>query len=231
MATPLKKITKMARRLVGLELDRTLQTSRPKKTLGTPYGAHTVCLDGLGPDAVIYSFGVGEDISFDVELIAETGAQVYAFDPTPRSIDWVKAQPDLPESFHLLEYGIADYDGTASFNPPENPEHISHTLLDRPKTSSSAIEVVVKKLATIMAELNHTRLDVLKLDVEGAEYGVIDDILGAGADIDQVLIEFHHQFKSVPVARTRDAIEKLNAAGYKVFHISESGHEYSFIRD
>ena len=61
-------------------------------TLGTEYGAHTVCRDGLSANSVVYSFGVGEDASFDLELIGRFGCTIHAFDPTPRSIAWVAGQ-------------------------------------------------------------------------------------------------------------------------------------------
>src|SRR6202008_4156450 len=61
----------------------------PIATLGTEYGSQTVCDSVLKPGAIVYSFGVGEDASFDLELIRQFDCEVYAFDPTPRSIAWV----------------------------------------------------------------------------------------------------------------------------------------------
>ena len=59
--------------------------------LGSIYGGWTICTEaGLGSDSVIYSVGVGEDISFDLDLIKTFGCQILAFDPTPRSINWIK---------------------------------------------------------------------------------------------------------------------------------------------
>jgi hypothetical protein len=81
-----------------------------------------------------------------------------------------------------------------------------------------------------MREFGHTRLDVLKMDIEGAEYDVITDILATGIEVGQLLIEFHHRFAGVGIERTRQAITALNAAGYRIFFTSESGEEYSLIR-
>jgi len=49
-------------------------------------------------------------------LIREIGVTIHAFDPTPKSIKWVKAQ-NFPKSFIMHEYGIADFDGIVTFNP------------------------------------------------------------------------------------------------------------------
>jgi hypothetical protein len=82
-----RTIARLRERAAGLS--RTVQARVPCHGLGTEYGRHTVCTDRLGPDSIVYSFGLGEDISFDLELIERTGATVYGFDPTPRSIAWV----------------------------------------------------------------------------------------------------------------------------------------------
>jgi hypothetical protein len=47
----------------------------------------------------------------------------------------------------------------------------------------------------------------------------------------QILVEFHHRFPGVGVARTRRAVERLNAGGYRIFFASDSGEEYSFVLD
>ncbi len=188
-----------------------------------------ICPAKITKDSIVYSFGVGEDISFDLSLINQYRVKVYAFDPTPRSIQWVKSQT-LPPEFLLFEFGIADYDGRAEFSPPENPEHISHTILERPSTAHNAIEVKVHRLETILDMLGHDKIDVLKMDVEGAEYAVLDDLVKSDIEVHQLLVEFHHMFPNVSVSQTRNAVKLLNDNGYYIFSISPSGYEYSFIR-
>ena len=197
--------------------------------LGTEYGGWFVNLEGISKSSIVYSLGVGEDISFDLTLIEKTGARVYAFDPTPRSIRWVKSQ-QLPDEFKLYEYGIAGYDGVARFKPPANPDHVSHTILDKPETTDKAIEVEVHRLKTIMKELGHDKIELLKMDIEGAEYEVLDDLVSSHLDVKQILVEFHHRWDNVGYWKTLKTIRKLRGVGYRVFHISKSGDEYSLIK-
>ena len=81
-----------------------------------------------------------------------------------------------------------------------------------------------------MKTLGHEKIDVLKMDIEGAEYDVLSDFLACDASVRQLLVEFHHYWKDVGLQRTREAIRSLNLAGYRIFHVSSSGWEYSFIR-
>jgi FkbM family methyltransferase len=141
----------------------------------------------------------------------------------------VKTQT-LPESFLFHPWGIADFDGTARFHAPKDPTHVSHTLLEGGNVGTGTVEVPVFRLRTIMDKLGHDHVDILKMDIEGAEYGVLDDILGSGIRITQILIEFHHGRSGVPLAKSQAAVNAIESAGFRVFHASPSGYEFSFLR-
>jgi FkbM family methyltransferase len=198
--------------------------------LGSEYGGHSVFPHGLSRDSVAYSLGVGEDVSFDTALIERCGVELHAFDPTPRSMQWVRRQT-LPSRFRFHPIGVADYDGVGSFNPPKNPAHVSHTLTARPETAERALKVEVRRLTTLLETLGHQKLDILKMDIEGSEYEVLEQMLDENLHVDQVLVEYHHQFRSIPRSRTAESVAKLRQAGYSVFHISETGREYSLIHE
>lgn len=200
----------------------------PYIVLGSDYGSHCVYPKALGPSSIVYSVGVGEDATFDVALIEKLGAHVYAFDPTPRSVEWVKAQ-DLPAAFHFSPVGVAEFDGKGQFHPPTNPEHVSHSLLPRATATGSAVEVEFRTLKSLMSDLGHTRLDLLKLDIEGSEYAVLDQLLDEQIPVDQILVEYHHQFRDIAPGRTRASVQRLRQAGYRVFHISPTGREFSLV--
>jgi FkbM family methyltransferase len=194
---------------------------------GNDRAGWTICPNSLSPESVVYSFGVGDDISFDLELIKRFGLRVYAFDPTPKSIEWVNKQV-LPVEFKFSPCGVADYDGICKFSPPVNNEHISYTALNR-QTPWPAIEVPVRCLKTIMRDLGHDKINLIKMDIEGAEYSVLADLLTSHIRVDQLLVEFHHRFPEVGVDKTKSAIKALNAAGYRIFSISPSGEEFGFL--
>jgi hypothetical protein len=68
------------------------------------------------------------------------------------------------------------------------------------------------------------------MDIEGAEYEVIKNIIDNNIQINQLLIEFHHRFPGIGIKRTKEAIKILNTGGYKIFDVSPSGEEFSFIK-
>jgi len=220
------------RRLVNTCLGRDLICSSDihvrTERLGSEYGGWNIATDKIDASSVVYSFGIGEDVSFDVAMIERFGLTVHAFDPTPKSLKWLETQP-LPRNFVLHEYGVAAFDGMASFHPPDNANHVSHTILERESTKHQAIHVPVKRVGTIMGELGHERVDLLKMDIEGAEYQVIEDLCNSNVRPGQVLVEFHHRFPNVTVKATKDAIAQLRSMGYLLFFVSASGREFCFM--
>jgi FkbM family methyltransferase len=230
----LRSVYRRARRIVrcaaGRDVQFPVQTQLSAERHGSGYGGWWVHQAGIDREAVVYSVGIGTDITFDLSLIERYGVTVHAFDPTPGSIAYLERQ-SLPPEFRWRQVGLANFDGAARFLPPADPTHISHTLLQDGRTDARAIDVEVRRLSTVMSELGHEAVDLLKMDIEGAEYDVLDDILDHRLPVRQILVEFHHRFPGVGVARTRRAVERLNAGGYRIFFASESGEEYSFFLD
>ncbi len=195
------------------------------------YGGWSICPAGLSVDDIVYSLGVGSDVTFDLAMIEKYQTKVYAFDPTPNSIEWVKASR-FPDSFHFFDYGVSNIDGEMTLYPRVRKGRQSKDMLTPVKggvVNAGALSIPVKRLGTIMKMLGHSRIDILKIDIEASEYDVIDDLIQSGINVYQILVEFHHRFPSVRPEQTRQAINMLNNCGFKIFDISTTGREYSFI--
>jgi FkbM family methyltransferase len=205
--------------------------SVPTVSAGARSGVWTVCPEGIGPDSVVYSFGVGDNVAWDLAMIRRFGVEVHAFDPTPASVRWVRARA-LPPRFHFHEYGLAAHDGVVRFVAPRRAGGVNYTpARDGPgREGETSVAAPVRRLATIWRQLGRPPVEVLKMDIEGGEYQVIDDLVSSGVPVRQLLVEFHHHFPSVGLARTLRAVRALEGAGFRIFHISDRGLEFSFLR-
>lgn len=197
---------------------------------GTEYGGWSIQDRHINKDSTIYSFGVGEDASFDIDLIKSKKCVIHAFDPTPKSIRYVENNINEP-NFILHQWAIGTENGELKLWLPDNPEHVSASLTSSSVRSLDSFDAECRTLQSIMDELEHSKIDILKIDIEGAEYGVIAQLCNTSLidSIDQFLVEFHHRMEGFTKAQTLEAIEQLRRAGKKIAWVSDVGHECLFI--
>lgn len=178
--------------------------------IGTQYGGWPVVLDPSARDGVCYSAGVGEDASFDCTLIERTGCTVHAFDPVPRAAQYVARAVAGQPKFVFHAVGLWSTDTEVTFFSPERQHWVSHSAVDFRHTPA-AFKAPVRSVPSLMRELGHERLSVLKLSVEGAQFAVLEPVLAAGIPVDQILVEFT---PPVSVRKMREQCVKLRATGY-----------------
>jgi len=133
---------------------------------------------------VVYSFGAGTEISFDAEMAGLYSCEVHCFDPTPSvERNFAQCGPGQPVgkgtfSFHAVGLGPVSLD----------PEKADDLVLEDQKCK-------VKRLGEIAAELRHSHVDILKIDIEGGEMAALTEILTSGTlkslSVKQLLVEFH----------------------------------------
>lgn len=197
---------------------------------GNSYGGFYVCPEVLDENAIVYSFGIGEDISFDKAIIEKYSCKVFGFDPTPKSISWIANQKTHP-NFHFYGFGLDSKSGFVDFYLPNNDDHVSGSLLKQKNVSElKKVSVEMKSFEDIIEKLGHKNIDVLKMDIEGSEYEVLDSILASKVSITQILIEFHERFFADGKDKTIEIINKMKKNGYEIFGISDSFEEVSFIK-
>ena len=197
----------------------------PRVRLGQDQGEWAIANRLVSSESIVYSVGIGEDISFDLELMQRYGCQVYGWDPTPLAINFI-ACSETPPGFTFLPYGLGTEDCVKEFGGKADGDRSfsSHSL------NSEKISLEVRKLTSMMKLLNHDRIDILKMDIEGDEYDVIWQIASDKIIIPQLLVEFHHRWSSrSPLEKTKEAVCMLKRGGYLIFDVSASGGEFSFI--
>ena len=188
--------------------------------------------DTLNHDSIVYSFGIGEEVEFDLFLIERFGLDVHAFDPTPATIDWLAAR-QLPVNFRFYPWAVAAQNGSLQLYPRRRRDgsrsKVMYTMVDDSTSAAEAIDVPAVNLPSITKRLGHEQIDLLKMDIEGAEYEVLDSLLQATVKPRQLLVEFHHRFRGIGPQRTAAMIARLEKNGYRLIAVSETGRELSFL--
>lgn len=210
---------------------------RGYERLGTKYGGWWVYAPAISKDPLLVDCGLGRDISFPEAFLQRFGGRVIGVDPNPAAIEYSRAH--CSASMELRGEALWSEAGqTLTFHLPRPPEDlpcgadgVSGSLLASHEYAGEAkLSVRSTSLAELLAAARRTECDVLKLDIEGAEYVVLDALCANGAtrSARQLLIEFHHHCTDHSLQDTLDAIAKIEASGFRLGHIED--RNYVFLR-
>ena len=226
----------------------------PLERLGTGYGGWIIPEGFLNEKSVVYLVGAGEDVSFDVAVAGKYGCPVHIVDPTPRAVEHVEnlkkhirsgtdmplantpdgkypaCAPEVADLLHMHPVGLWNETTTLRFFKPENDAHISHSLVNLQKTEQF-IEVPVCRLSGLMRQEGHDHIDLLKIDIEGAEYVVLQTIPEDGISVDVLCIEYDeshaNHLDGGYIRRIEASLQALVAAGFHVVAKERTCHNYT----
>ena len=189
----------------------------PMVKLGTPYGGWWVPQGVIDSSSICYLAGVGTDISFDTALIEGTGCRAWGFDPTPQSITWFKKTFGTLKRYELVETGLAGTSTSMRFYSPSDPHHISHSIKNLQHTNTF-FTADVRTVKDTMLHLGHEHLDLLKLDIEGAEHDTIRTMLRDDIKPTVLAVEFD---QPEPFRWAVNTVRLLRQAGYQLLKVDQ----------
>lgn len=198
------------------------QVALPKLLLGSDGRGFAVVPDLMLRTSIVYGFGVGVDADFELELIGRFGCTLHLFEPRPRHLHWIRMQ-QLPPQITVHPLGLSDRDGIITHSPIERATS-GHA---RRNQSHPSAEYPVRRLPTLMKQFGHPHIDVLKLELEGAEFLATHSLGETSVRPTQILIEFQHGPRGFSVARCERVLMQLNQIGYRIFDCQPGGHRFS----
>lgn len=210
---------------------------------GTGYGAWTLCANLLSEASTVFSVGIGGDISFDKAVVSQHNARVFAFDPTISGDSFERLAGSVPKAqrsrISFYPFGLGATDTVIPFFRSTNSkigslsssgEHMRNYQL------SSIRHMPVLRIQTLLAMSNTQQIDVLKVDIEGAEWSVFNrsntamcSWLSMSRQSTQIALEFHERlFKAQPSRRSINNL--LKKCGYQRQHQSASKEEVLYLK-
>ena len=210
--------------LSGLVYTALLKRGAPLRTMGGACAWAFVDAE-LNERSIVYSGGVGHDISFEKELVRTHRCSVWLFDPSVTGRRTMEEAANRVPRIHFLPVGLSGTSGDMGFRPPSEPGEGSFTLA---LPGRVGVRLPCRDLQSLMADFGHDRIDLLKLDIEGFEYGVLEQVIGARLDVRQICVEFHHQ-PAIAVGRWRKhrQVVELLRHGYSL--MSRRGNDFTFL--
>ena len=149
------------------------------------------------PDLILDVGADAESIIFDVgaftgdwaeKVSVRSGAKIYSFEPSPEALPALHRRLDQYPNVTICEYalGARDASMTLADTGPGSTLYGSSTSVDLPR-------VAVRDIVGVIEELELDHVDVIKMNIEGGEYDVLERLADTGwlPKIGLVSVQFH----------------------------------------
>lgn len=153
----------------------------------------------------IYKFTTGKDKPLIIDCGANIGmsvlffkdmypkSKILAFEPNPNSFALLKLnmQVNNIQGVQLFNCALNDRNGSVDFYVPEQRGSLNGSSING-HNNGNKISVKGKKLSDY---ISNKKIDFLKLDIEGAEQKVIEDLRRHNvlSSVDEIIVEYHYQ--------------------------------------
>lgn len=183
---------------------------------------HTLAPKFLDSSSRVLDLGANCGL-FAHAITERTGCRCVALEPSPEPF---RAIPPS-DRIRTIQAAVGGKSGTTGFHVDLDNELASALAED----AEADVQVKIVTLPDLLRDLRWPYIDLLKVDIEGAEI----EMLQACSDqflserIRQISIEFHDFCGITPRAAVRKAIGRLHSIGFEGIRMSRIGHQDTWL--
>lgn len=179
-------------------------------------------------------FDIGANVGLYALSLTELAkpAHVYAIEAHPRTFARLEEHIELNRMSNItaVARALGDRAGHIRLHEHDAGDSGMTSVLSRPGVEGEGVEVAMSTLDDLTTELGISRLDVIKLDVEGFEPEVI---LGGRKVLERyrpaLAIELTPKWSAGRQASLEEAGDVLRSLGYKMFAMRSNGRGASLV--
>ncbi|WMX16011.1 FkbM family methyltransferase [Aureispira sp. CCB-E] len=178
----------------------------------------------LNDKSVVYSLGISVDSSFDEFLTKNYGCEVYMYDPTPASIEYMAKQKN--ELFKFFPIAVWIENTTLKFSTPSFGGSSSSFI-----ETNDFFYAEARTISKLMEDNGHSHIDLFKADIEGAALPILLQMIELDIIPRQLIVEFERYetedskidefFKKITFVRNI-----LREKGYEEFLLPREKQKY-----
>jgi FkbM family methyltransferase len=191
-----------------------------------------IYFDNFNELSVIVDVGCGHEAEFSKLMIEKHNLNAFGVDPTMKHTPALKMLEESTKGkFHHLAIAVTKKDGFITFHESRQNESgsilLEHINMQNDEITTYNVESV--SLSELVRRIGTTSVDFIKLDIEGAEYELLDKICDEDINpFKQIFIEFHHHCTNHSTQETKFLVQDICSKGFKVFTLDH--HNYLFYK-
>jgi FkbM family methyltransferase len=181
--------------------------------LGTSYGGWFVPKNALSDNSRIkylISVGIGHDVSFDLAM-QKFGFNIIAIDPLKECCEFARNQLVNTAGLTVINSGLWKEKGEVLFFPPNSQNSNSWSITNEHRTptnlSQSFPTITLSEIFQMKSDISSACV-VLKIDIEGAERFIFEDIVNHSEHLEFICIELDF-LQILPFLALRERIYRV----------------------
>ena len=172
----------------------------------------------IAPGDVVIDLGA--NVGQETEYFLRKKADVYAYEPNPHAFSLLQKATKAYDRARIFPKAVSNYNGKSQLflhqdHQKSEVEYSQASSLRGEKNNLSGdnVEVEVVDIRDVLGA--HKKIRLLKIDIEGGEYDIMDAVLENAGKIDHILLETHE--KKYPEFREKGEIlqKKIDESPYK----------------
>jgi FkbM family methyltransferase len=186
---------------------------------------HTFYSKKLDSTSTVLDLGANQG-AFSRLIAAQHKCRTFAVEASPQLFAQIEESPLI----HKYNYAVAGNDGVVTFYESTNPE-AGNIVAPKSNSSGNRFAVQARSFSSLIAEIGLEEIDLLKIDIEGAEIQLFDNMRPHDlARVKQLTIEFHDSVP-IPNVSTEDVeriIARIVAAGFSGVAMGRKNFDWLF---
>lgn len=149
----------------------------------------------LGDDPVVFDVG-GYEGDWAAEMLCRFGARVEVFEPVPKFIGHLRRRFEFTDRVAIHAFGLGGRNARLPIAVGGERSSFVHDVRQR----GELVEAEIRDVVEYLDDQDIERIDVLKLNIEGAEFELLERVLDGNRamSFDHVLVQFHDELPDAP---------------------------------
>jgi FkbM family methyltransferase len=183
-----------------------------------PHKLKRTDFDFLTSDSIVFDLG-GYEGEWTSDIYARFNCNVYVFEPVSEFANIIKQRFAKNEKIKVYAIGLAEKNSEVLITIDKFASRIGADDSSAKPTE----KIQLKSFTEFITENRITTIDLLKINIEGAEFPLLEDLSATGTlgNIKCLLIQFHN-FAENAIARRKKLQEELSKTHVKLF-------DYAFV--
>lgn len=139
----------------------------------------------MSQDSIVFDLG-GYEGRFANKIYQKYGSNIYIFEPMKKYYDILTNNFSQNEKVKIFDFGCSDKNETIKIYHSDDASSVY-------KVTGSYEEIKVRKLSDFIEENNIQKVDLLKINIEGSEFEVLNDLIENDllSVFENIQVQFH----------------------------------------